>query len=126
MYFVICYFTLFKIPLYTIECIYYRYHREEYQTRDHYTFNQDQRVKSQANLADYANSGFDRGHAASYANYRSTFFRSVLTFMYTNVFPMNGSLNSGPWETIERFGTQLSHEIYNATREANFSGRLIM
>ena len=64
-------------------------------------FRADPRVKESDNAADYAGSGYDRGHMAPAADFN--FDRAALeeTYNFTNVAPQVPSLNRGPWLDAE-------------------------
>jgi len=69
----------------------------------------------QAQLADYAGSGWDRGHLCPSEDRTATVADNRSTFYLTNVLPQADHLNGGPWEKLEsylrglaRSGTELS------------------
>ena len=64
-------------------------------------FRADPRVKESDNAADYAGSGYDRGHMAPAADFN--FDRAALaeTYYLTNVAPQVPSLNRGAWLDAE-------------------------
>lgn len=53
-------------------------------------------------LADYYNSGFDRGHMCPAADNKWSEDAMRDCFLITNICPQNPSLNSGVWNTIEK------------------------
>lgn len=54
-----------------------------------------------AELADYANSGFDRGHMAAAANMYWSQTAMDESFLLSNILPQNASLNRGAWARLE-------------------------
>lgn len=65
-------------------------------------FHPDPRVIESDNAADYAGSGYDRGHMAPAADFN--FDRRALaeTYRYSNICPQRPDLNRGAWAEIER------------------------
>ena len=65
------------------------------------SFRADPRVKESDNAADYAGSGYDRGHLAPAADFN--FDRAALeeTYYFTNVAPQVPHLNRGAWLDAE-------------------------
>lgn len=65
-------------------------------------FRADPRVKESDNAADYAGSGYDRGHLAPAADFN--FNRSALeeTYYFTNIAPQAPIINRGEWADIEK------------------------
>jgi len=55
----------------------------------------------QASLADYMNSGFDRGHMCPSADRTLTTTANSQTFYLTNMVPQAGNNNRGPWAVLE-------------------------
>ena len=64
-------------------------------------FRADPRVKESDNAADYAGSGYDRGHLAPAADFN--FDRAALdeTYYFTNICPQDPVLNRGAWGVAE-------------------------
>ena len=64
-------------------------------------FRADPRVPESDNAADYAGSGYDRGHLAPAADFN--FDRAALdeTYYFTNIAPQAPSLNRGAWLDAE-------------------------
>jgi endonuclease G len=58
--------------------------------------------------ADYAGSGYDRGHLCPSGDRTATPEMNEETFTMTNVEPQEHALNAGPWETLERFERHLA------------------
>ena len=52
--------------------------------------------------ADYRGSGYDRGHMAPAADMKWSQRAMNECFYMSNMCPQNGSLNSGPWSTLEK------------------------
>ncbi len=55
----------------------------------------------QAQLSDYAGSGWDRGHLCPSEDRTATVADNRSTFYLTNVVPQADGLNGGPWEKLE-------------------------
>lgn len=51
---------------------------------------------------DYKNSGYDRGHMIPAADMKWSAQAMKECFYMSNMCPQNGSLNSGPWSTLEK------------------------
>lgn len=64
-------------------------------------FRSDPRIPESDNAADYAGSGFDRGHMAPAADFN--FDRAALeeTYRFSNVCPQFPSMNRGEWANVE-------------------------
>lgn len=73
-------------------------------------FRPDYRVpeRFRADLADYLNSGFDRGHLVSSANQIATQIQNSETFLLSNMSPQNPSFNRGVWKKLENAVRTLS------------------
>ncbi|WP_167492174.1 DNA/RNA non-specific endonuclease [Leptospira koniambonensis] len=54
-----------------------------------------------AELLDYKNSGYDRGHLAAADNYRNDQRLNDESFYLSNVVPQNHSFNAGIWKKLE-------------------------
>jgi DNA/RNA endonuclease G (NUC1) len=54
-----------------------------------------------ATLADYAGSGFDRGHLAPFADQRYSVVAGNNSFVLSNMAPQIGAFNSGIWGALE-------------------------
>jgi DNA/RNA endonuclease G (NUC1) len=54
-----------------------------------------------AALADYAGSGYDRGHLAPFADQRSSIVAGNNSFVLSNMAPQIGAFNSGIWGALE-------------------------
>ncbi|MDQ3322006.1 MAG: DNA/RNA non-specific endonuclease, partial [Acidobacteriota bacterium] len=57
--------------------------------------------------ADYAGSGFDRGHLSPSADRSNSEEANSLTFLMTNMIPQTGDLNRNPWEELETYSRNL-------------------
>jgi endonuclease G len=57
----------------------------------------------QAQLADYAGSGWDRGHLCPSEDRTATVGDNRSTFYLTNMVPQADNLNGGPWERLEAY-----------------------
>lgn len=55
----------------------------------------------QAALADYVNSGFDRGHMCPSGDRTQTIAANSQTFLLSNMVPQAANNNRGPWEELE-------------------------
>ncbi|KGL63793.1 DNA/RNA non-specific endonuclease [Polaribacter sp. Hel1_85] len=66
-------------------------------------FRPDYRIpeRFRADLADYTNSGFDRGHLVSSANQIETQIQNSETFLLSNMSPQNPKFNRGIWKKLE-------------------------
>ena len=71
-------------------------------TRDDAKFLPDENVEGCATLADYRNSGFDRGHLAPAADMKWSAKAMADCHLLTNMCPQVNSLNSGAWATVEK------------------------
>ncbi len=65
-------------------------------------FKSDERVDGCAQLVDYRNSGFERGHMAPAADMKWSKQAMDDCHYLTNICPQNGRLNGGAWATVER------------------------
>ena len=61
----------------------------------------DASVPSGATPADYAGTGFDKGHAAPDGDQTWSQITSYESFLMTNMYPQHGSLNRGIWKLLE-------------------------
>jgi len=58
-----------------------------------------------ADLADYQNTGFDRGHLVASANQRETELQNSETFLFSNMSPRSPQFNRKIWKNWKkRFG----------------------
>lgn len=64
----------------------------------------------QVTHADYAASGFDRGHLAPSGDRTATAAAQTATFYLGNVLPQRPALNRGPWESLEKYHRRLARE----------------
>ena len=66
-------------------------------------FRPDYRVPKmfRADLADYKNSGFDRGHLVASANQREVAIQNSETFLLSNMSPQHPDLNRRIWKNLE-------------------------
>lgn len=64
-------------------------------------FRPDPEVEGSAQLSDYKNSGYDRGHMAPSADFRYDYDAQEATFFLTNMSPQHKSLNEGAWKNLE-------------------------
>src|SRR5262249_14845040 len=62
----------------------------------------------QAQLADYAGSGFDRGHMCPSADRTATLLDNQNTFYLTNMLPQAHNQNAGPWGQLEAYARSLA------------------
>jgi endonuclease G len=72
-------------------------------------FRSDYRVpeKFRADLADYKNSGYDRGHLVASANQKETEIQNSETFLLSNMSPQEPSFNRNIWKKLETAIRQL-------------------
>lgn len=73
-----------------------------------FPFRADPRIPESDNAADYAGSGYDRGHMAPAADFN--FDRKALeeTYYFSNICPQMPTLNRGAWAEVEREIRQLA------------------
>lgn len=64
-------------------------------------FRPDPDVENCAQLDDYRNSGFDRGHMAPSADFKYAEDAQLATFFLTNMSPQRHELNGGAWGKLE-------------------------
>lgn len=66
------------------------------------SFMPDDNVEGSATLADYRNSGFDRGHMAPAADMKWSKQAMNDCHLLTNMCPQDNRLNAGAWATVEK------------------------
>lgn len=66
-----------------------------------------------AKLADFQNSGFDRGHMAPAANHKINQVALDQTFILSNISPQEKQLNQGVWERLETYVRWLAKRSKN-------------
>jgi len=73
-------------------------------------FRSDYRVPQmfRADLADYRNSGFDRGHLVASANQREVEIQNSETFLLSNMSPQHPDLNRKIWKDLEKAVRELN------------------
>lgn len=71
-------------------------------------FHADPSAPGSDNAADYAGSGFDRGHMAPAADFNFDASALRQTYSFVNVCPMARALNRGPWRMAEERVRQLA------------------
>lgn len=71
-------------------------------TRQNVQFQEDTRIAGCATLADYRNSGFDRGHMAPAADMKWSEKAMADCHYLTNICPQHNRLNAGAWSTVEK------------------------
>jgi endonuclease G len=73
-------------------------------------FRSDYRIPQmfRADLADYRNSGFDRGHLVASANHREEDIENSETFLLSNMSPQHPDLNRKIWKDLEGAIRQLN------------------
>ncbi len=66
-------------------------------------FRPDYRIPEifRADLADYAASGYDRGHLVASANHEETILQNSETFLLSNMSPQKPEFNRGIWKKLE-------------------------
>lgn len=69
-------------------------------TRD-VNFDVDRNVRGTAELADYKNSGYDRGHMIPAADVKWNLEAMRASHLLTNICPQDHKLNAGAWATLE-------------------------
>ena len=101
-FFVICHDMEQEIP----EWVTYHLTRENLQGTTQRTddFRPDPELApgERAELVDYRNSGYDRGHMAPAADFKRSQEAMSETFLLSNMAPQRPSLNRGIWERLER------------------------
>jgi endonuclease G len=75
--------------------------------RDKFRFKNDTQYKT-ATDADYAKSGYDKGHLANAEDFAYDCVLDELTFRYYNCWPQTTSLNRGSWKQTETSIRELS------------------
>lgn len=84
-------------------------------TREDCQFKEDNRIPSifRATLADYRNSGYDRGHLAPAADHKSSVKNIEDTFFLSNMCPQDPQFNRGYWAKVEKYVRDLtkSHTV---------------
>lgn len=71
-------------------------------SRNDVKFLPDNNVSGCATLADYKNSGFDRGHMAPAADMKWSKQAMADCHLLTNMCPQDNRLNAGAWATVEK------------------------
>lgn len=64
----------------------------------------------QADLVDYSNSGYDRGHLVASANQRETEIQNSETFLLSNMAPQKPQLNRKTWKVLEQRVRELNQK----------------
>ena len=64
----------------------------------------------QADLIDYSNSGYDRGHLVASANQRETEIQNSETFLLSNMAPQKPQLNRKNWKGLEQRVRELNQK----------------
>ena len=64
-------------------------------------FDVDRNVRGTAELADYKNSGYDRGHMIPAADVKWDLDAMKASHLLTNICPQDHKLNAGAWATLE-------------------------
>ncbi len=114
-----------KILIWSLDCFHQEFFNREFQGRDSYRFLPDTRTTHQSGPFDFIHTNFDRGHGSPYAIFRARKRRSLSTFLYTNVIPMNLHLNRGPWNNlVEEHGLNLARDVHYETRFNRHNGRV--
>lgn len=75
--------------------------------RDKFRFKNDTQYKT-ATDADYAKSGYDKGHLANAEDFAYNCELDELTFRYYNCWPQTATLNRGTWKQTETLVRELS------------------
>lgn len=81
-----------------------------------------------AELADYRNSGYDRGHMAPAADFKRSDEAMSLTFLLSNMAPQRPNLNRGIWARLEEQVRELAQAhgkvwIFTGTLYVDANGR---
>lgn len=82
--------------------------RNEVERTDDFRPDPDLAPGERAELADYRNSGYDRGHMAPAADFKRSREAMSLTFLLTNMAPQRPNLNRGIWARLEDQVRQLA------------------
>ncbi|PQJ80862.1 DNA/RNA non-specific endonuclease [Polaribacter porphyrae] len=90
-------------------------------------FRPDYRIpeRFRADLANYLNSGYDRGHLVSSANQIETQLQNSETFLLSNMSPQNPSFNKGVWKRLEN-AVRVLNETKNILETYVISGPLFL
>jgi len=92
-------------------------------------FRSDYRVPQmfRADLADYQNSGYDRGHLVASANQREVEIQNSETFLLSNMSPQHPDLNRKIWKDLEDGVTlPVPHSYFKSVLTENNKGALHM
>lgn len=73
-----------------------------------FPFRADPRIPESDNAADYAGSGYDRGHMAPAADFNFDRIALGETYYFSNICPQMPTLNRGAWAEVEREIRQLA------------------
>jgi len=78
--------------------------------RSHFKFKEHEDIPEhlRATLADYRNSGFDRGHLAPAGDCKASEEKMDETFLLSNICPQNPQFNRGYWAKLEKFVRNLT------------------
>ncbi len=95
------YFRQAKWALEIVDPILWTDHDEEVERLDN--FRPDYRVPPmfRADLGDFRNSGYDRGHLVASANQRDITIQNSETFLLSNMSPQHPKFNRGIWKDLE-------------------------
>ncbi|MEA2080828.1 MAG: DNA/RNA non-specific endonuclease [Pseudomonadota bacterium] len=104
-YYVLGYSYYFRQAKWAIEIV----NSEESEIERSDNFRPDYRVPEmfRADLADYANSQFDRGHLVASANKRETEIQNSETFLLSNMSPQQPKFNRKKWKELEELVRKL-------------------
>ena len=100
-----------KTPVYVVEKLTAESFSEGIHVeRDHLAFHNEDAIRSdviRATNADYAGSGYDRGHMAAAANHTSCEDATLETFTLSNAVPQFPACNRGNWKILENYARLL-------------------
>lgn len=109
-YFVINHNNHWKIPYWVAYCVTAADLRGIAGRTDDFRPDPELPVGSRVELADYRNSGYDRGHNAPAADFKRSREAMSTTFLLSNMCPQTPELNRQIWENLESQVRQMTQE----------------
>lgn len=93
--------NLYKVPLYSAEHVRASNLEGSVSRTDDFRADPELPEGQRAELSDYRNSGYDRGHMAPAADFTTDLEQMSQSFLLSNMVPQNHTLNAGAWEGLE-------------------------